>query len=70
MPILNHWQRFCRGQYVTGIEPGNASVLGRARNREHGTLEHIEPGSTRDFHLEIGVLDGVDDISSFENETA
>ena len=66
IPILNHWQHFHRGTYVTGIEPGNCSVLGRAWNRKHKTLQYIQPGEVRDFHLEIGVLDGKKEIESFE----
>jgi hypothetical protein len=68
IPILNQWQHFHRGTYVTGIEPGNASMLGRAWNRKHGVLQHIEPGEVREFHLEIGVLDGEEEISRFEQE--
>ncbi|MCB0108258.1 MAG: DUF4432 family protein, partial [Caldilineaceae bacterium] len=52
--------------YVTGVEPGNASMLGRAWNRKHGYLQHIEPGEVREFHLEIGVLDGATEIAAFE----
>ena len=66
MPILNHWQHFHRGTYVTGIEPGNVSMLGRAWNRKHGYLQHIQPGEVREFHLEIGVLDGAAEIADFE----
>jgi hypothetical protein len=66
IPILNQWQHFHKGTYVTGIEPGNCSVLGRAWNRKNGTLEMIEPGATREFHLELGVLDGAKEIRAFE----
>lgn len=68
IPILNQWQHFHRGTYVTGIEPGNASMLGRAWNRKHGYLQYIEPGETREFHLEIGVLDGEEDIRAFDQK--
>ena len=70
IPLVNQWQHFHRGTYVTGIEPGNASMLGRAWNRKHGYLQHIEPGETRDFHLEIGVLDGAEEIAAFEAQLA
>jgi hypothetical protein len=70
LPILNHWQHFHRGTYVTGIEPGNASVLGRKWNREHGTLQYIDPNEIRHFHLEIGVLDGKQEITRFERMVA
>jgi hypothetical protein len=66
IPILNQWQHFHNGTYVTGVEPGNCSVLGRAWNRQNGTLESLQPGAVRDFHLELGVLDGEREIRSFE----
>ncbi len=68
IPIVSQWQHLHRGTYVTGIEPGNCSVLGRAWNRKHRTLEHIPPRSVRDFHIEIGVLDGGREIRAFERE--
>ena len=66
IPLVNQWQHFIRGTYVTGVEPGNASMLGRAWNRKHGYLQHIEPEEVREFHLEIGVLDGAEEIAAFE----
>lgn len=68
IPIVNQWQHFHKGTYVTGIEPGNCSVLGRAWNRKHRTLEYLQPGETRDFHIELGVLDGTREIRAFERE--
>lgn len=68
IPLVNQWQHFHSGTYVTGIEPGNASMLGRAWNRKHGYLQHIEPGEVRDFHLEIGILDGTEEIAAFEEK--
>ncbi len=41
-------------------------MLGRAWNRKQGYLTHIQPGEVRDFHLEIGVLDGEAEIAAFE----
>ena len=69
MPIVNQWQRFHRGTYVTGIEPGNVSVLGRAWNRKHGYLQYIQPGEVRAFHLEMGVLEGEKEIHAFERRS-
>ena len=68
IPIVNQWQHFHRGTYVTGIEPGNASMLGRAWNRKHKVLQHIEPGEVREFNLELGVLEGECEIRAFERE--
>ena len=66
MPIVTQWQHFHRGTYVTGVEPGNVSMLGRAWNRKYGHLQYIEPGEIRAFHLEIGVLEGIEEIQAFE----
>ena len=66
IPIVNQWQHFHRGTYVTGIEPGNCSVLGRAWNRKNKTLQYIKPGEVRKFHMEIGVLEGGREIRAFE----
>ncbi len=66
VPIVSQWQHFHRGTYVTGIEPGNVSMLGRAWNRKNGTLQYIEPEEVRDFHMEIGVLDGAEEMNDFE----
>ncbi len=68
IPIVTQWQHFHRGTYVTGIEPGNVSMLGRASNRKQGTMQYIEPEEVREFHLEIGVLDGADEIREFESK--
>lgn len=68
MPVLSQWQHFASRTYVTGIEPGNCSPLGRAWNRANGYLQHIGPGEVRDFHLEIEVLDGADQLAAVESE--
>ena len=51
--------------YVLGLEPGNANVLGRAAMRESGELKFIEPGEKVHFELGIRIIDG-----SYEYETA
>ena len=66
MPLLNQWRHFEQGTYVTGIEPGNVSMLGRVWNRANGYLNHIQPGEVRDFHLQVAVLDGEDDIAALD----
>jgi len=68
IPLVNQWQHFIRGTYVTGVEPGNVSMLGRAWNRKHGYLQHIQPEEVREFHLEIGVMDGAEEIAAFEQK--
>ncbi len=66
LPILSQWQYFTQGNYVTGVEPGNCSPLGRAWNRKHDTLQYIDPGEARDYHMSISVLDGAEEMAGTE----
>jgi hypothetical protein len=65
LPFLNQWKFLGVGNYVTGIEPANCTVLGRAVNQADGTLQVLEPGETTEFDLELSVLAGSDAIGAF-----
>lgn len=58
LPCLTQWKCMASGDYALGIEPANCHVEGRAKERLKGTLQSLEPFATREFELEIGVLDG------------
>ncbi|MEU4235414.1 aldose 1-epimerase family protein [Nonomuraea sp. NPDC026600] len=47
LPRLHQWVHPIRGAYALGIEPANCSLLGRAADRENGTLPTLEPGQVR-----------------------
>jgi hypothetical protein len=66
IPLLTQWQHYSKGTYVTGVEPGNCAPLGRAWNRTNGFLQQIAPGEVRDFHLQITVLDGREELAAAE----
>ncbi len=63
---LVQWKMLGEGDYVTAIEPANCHTLGRCRERELGTLQHIAPGETREFDVEFSVLAGSEQIAEFE----
>ncbi len=65
LPYLNQWKMTGAGAYVTGIEPGNCTVLGRETNRADGTLQVLEPGETAEFDVEITMLYGSGAIDAF-----
>lgn len=69
-PYLTQWKMLGQGTYTVGIEPGNALVLGRAREREEGRLQFLEPDETREYETEIGVLEGEPEIREFERQIA
>lgn len=65
---LVQWKQLGEGDYVAAIEPANCHTLGRAKERELGTLESIAPGEVREFALEFSVLVGSEEIVAFERE--
>jgi hypothetical protein len=66
LPYFTEWKMMGEGTYVVGMEPGNALVLGRAKERELGRLQFLESGEVREYHLEIGVVDGEEDLRELE----
>jgi hypothetical protein len=48
------------GMYVTGLEPANCGLAGRAAEREAGTLHVLEPGATYRSGVSIRVTLGTD----------
>lgn len=68
LPVLNEWKMMGEGTYVVGMEPGNGFVSGRAAERARGTLQFLEPGESRHYDLEIGVLASRADIGALTAE--
>lgn len=58
LPCFVQWKMLGAGTYVIGLEPANALVMGRSVEREAGRLQYLEPGESRIYELEIGVLTG------------
>jgi len=68
LPRFIQWKMVAEGEYVLGFEPANCLVEGRAKERERGTLQFLEPGESREFFVRIGVLDGSTTIDQFKKE--
>ena len=66
LPFFNQWKQNGNKEYVVGMEPANCHIEGRAAERNRGTLQFLEPGEAREYHLEIGVLTSITDIQNFE----
>ncbi|MGB9718004.1 MAG: aldose 1-epimerase family protein [Thermoproteota archaeon] len=65
LPRFVQWKMLGEGTYVMGMEPANSLVLGRDKERDFKTLQHIKPQETREFNIEIGVLVG-SELAIFE----
>jgi len=69
LPWFCEWKMMDQGTYVVGMEPANALVLGRSKEREAGRLQYLEPGERREYHLEIGAVMGKSQIAELEEKT-
>ena len=56
LPRMWQWRMLGPGMYLTGLEPANCGVGGRAQDRADGVLRVLEPGQTEALAVEIGVL--------------
>jgi hypothetical protein len=68
LPRFIEWKMVGEGTYVLGLEPANCWVQGRAKERERGTLQFLEPDEEREFYLQLGVLEGTEAIDQFAQE--
>ena len=65
LPWFINWKSMIAGDYVTGIEPANAWVEGRAAEREAGRLRFLEAWESVEYEVEFGVLAGHQAINAF-----
>ena len=56
------------GVYVVGMEPATNLAGGRSVERKEGRLIFLEPGESRFYNLEIGVLSTREEITEFEDK--
>ncbi len=70
LPVFTEWKQMGQGYYTVGMEPANCHVQGRDKERAWGSLQFLEPGEVREYHLEIGVLRNSAEITELEREVA
>ncbi len=60
LPFFTLWKNTTALEegYVTGLEPGTSSPANRSIERQAGRLQKLKPGETRNFSLDISILDG------------
>jgi hypothetical protein len=63
LPRMWQWRMLGPGMYLTGLEPANCGLAGRAAEREAGTLEMLEPGETRRSGISIRVSTGAEAVA-------
>ena len=65
---LAQWKQMGEGEYVLGIEPSNCYVGGRFDPRNKDILQYIAPGESKNFHVEIEIVTGSQNIYLLENQ--
>ena len=67
MPFLHEWKTNIAGTYALGMEPANCHCEGRVREREvYHTLRTLSPFEKITVEIEIGILDGQEQLEAFE----
>jgi hypothetical protein len=69
LPFFTEWKQLGEAEYVVGLEPGNCLPVGRSEMERRGKLQCLPPGERQCIELEIGILDGMDEINGFIDET-
>ena len=64
-PFHTMWRMLGEGAYAVAMEPTTNRDGGRFDARERGELALLAPGEQRRYDLEVGVLDGADEIDAF-----
>ena len=62
LPKLSEWKMMGQSEFVLGLEPCNCETLGRAKERNNGTLRFIQPGETKHIDIDVEVFEGKDAI--------
>lgn len=67
-PRFVQWKQMGRGFYVMALEPCTNYSEGRTQERKKDRLQYIEGGQIKKFELEIGVLDGKEEIDKVKEK--
>lgn len=59
------WKMLGEGTYAVGIEPSTNRSAGRLNAWERGELIELGPGEKRTYDLELGALEGPEDVDRF-----
>lgn len=64
LPHFGQWKSIGSGDYVMGLEPGNATVYGRQYHEKNGTLPMLAAQEAAKLTLSFTMLEGKEDIAA------
>ncbi len=56
LPLLVEWKQVGEQDYVLGLEPATNPPEGRAKMREQGTLQFLQPQESRSFDITVSIF--------------
>jgi len=65
LPFMTQWKMMGEKDYVLGMEPCNVSCESRSEMRKKGVIPLLNPYEKREMEVEIGVLEGPEEIKAF-----
>lgn len=68
LPQFGQWKSTASGDYVMGLEPGNAKVYGRRFHEQEGTLPMLEAQRETKVELSFTMIEGADAIAELEKK--
>ncbi len=66
LPVGNQWKMLGQQDYVVAMEPSNTYNVGIAESRKNGWLPMLGPKEKVEINLEIGILEGDQEIDAFK----
>jgi len=69
-PLLSQAKIMKPQDYFVALEPGNCTPEGRARTREKGRLQLLQPQEEVHFSVTVDVVDGQEEIAALEDRVA
>ena len=67
--LLNHftqWKMLGEGEYVLGLEPGNAIPLGFQAEQALGHVKPLEPWESRTYRFKIQIVEGEAELQAYQ----
>ena len=68
LPHFCEWKNMDESEYVAAMEPCTNPPAGRATARSNGQLVFLKPGEKRYFDIEMGLVDGQDELQALLNK--
>jgi len=69
-PLLSQAKIMKPQDYFMALEPGNCTPEGRARMREKGQLQILQPQEEVGFSVTVDVVEGTDEIEALDRKLA